>query len=60
MSDEGASTDLESPWVWCSDGMRLWADPRQCPHENDNACATCDFDGYYAGKYQHVCPWFDA
>lgn len=50
--------NLESPWIWASDGMRLWTDPRQCPHSNDNACATCDFDGYYADKYQHMCPWF--
>lgn len=20
---------------------------RDCPHENEHACPTCDFDGYY-------------
>ncbi len=38
-------------------GFRLWFDNRQCPHYNDNACSTCDFDGYYESKYGALCPW---
>lgn len=22
-------------------------DPHACPHANEHACPTCDFDGYY-------------
>jgi hypothetical protein len=50
---------LETPYVWASDGMKLWADTAQCPHKNDNACAFCDHDRYYAHKHRHMCPWFD-
>lgn len=51
-------SDLGMPFVHCSDGMRLWIDPKKCPHYNDNACATCDFDRYYANKYLGACPWY--
>jgi hypothetical protein len=36
--------------------MRWYPDPRTCPHYNDNACPTCDFDRYYATTYPD-CPW---
>lgn len=36
--------------------IRFWEDPRDCPHYNDNACPTCDFDGYYAAT-DPKCPW---
>lgn len=47
----------EHPLYVAVNSFRLWKDPRSCPHYNDNACATCDFDGYYETKYGTVCPW---
>lgn len=41
------------------DGTKLWHSSRQCPHSNENACAFCDHDRYYAHKYRSACPWFD-
>ncbi len=36
--------------------IRFWTDSRECPHYNNNACRTCDFDRYYASNYPE-CPW---
>lgn len=47
-------------FLMTADGMRLWHDRNECPHHNENACAMCDFDRYYANKYQGACPWFEA
>jgi hypothetical protein len=44
-------------FLMTADDIRLWYDPRRCPHSNENACASCDFDGYYLGKYGDACPW---
>lgn len=41
------------------DGHRWWLDPRDCSHDNGNVCKSCDFDRYYANKYQSV-PWRQA
>lgn len=30
-----------------------------CTHANNNACAFCDFDRYYATKHGSVCPWHE-
>ena len=35
---------------------RWHQDPRQCSHENEHVCPTCDFDRYYAKTYPS-CPW---
>lgn len=47
----------KAPYIWTS-GDKLWTEPRQCPHDNSNACATCDHDGYYVRKHGQICPWF--
>lgn len=39
-----------------ADGHRWWIDSRKCPHYNENVCAFCDHDGYYAETYLSV-PW---
>ena len=37
----------------------IWhMNPRECPHENDHVCPTCDFDGYYTHTYPD-CPFLD-
>jgi len=38
------------------EGHRWWLDPNKCPHYNENVCAGCDFDRYYAKTYASV-PW---
>ena len=30
-----------------------------CPHENEHACAFCDFDHFYADTYPD-CPWAES
>lgn len=42
--------------IRCSDD-KLWLVPNECPHSNENACATCDVDRYYAAKHAGHCPW---
>lgn len=32
--------------------FRWYADPRKCSHSNDDACPTCDHDGYYQSHIQ--------
>lgn len=33
-------------------GEFVWhRDPNHCPHMNEHACPTCDFDGYHQ---QHI------
>ncbi len=41
--------------------MRWHADPRTCTHYNDDACPTCDFDGYYRAQDASRCAhdWLD-
>ena len=39
-----------------ADGHRWWINPRNCNHSNENVCASCDFDDYYANTYPSV-PW---
>lgn len=39
-----------------ADGHRWWIDSRNCNHTNENVCAFCDHDGYYASTYPSV-PW---
>jgi hypothetical protein len=36
-----------------------WRESSICSHSNNNACATCDFDRYYAKKFPETCPWAD-
>lgn len=43
-------------YVVTDDGYRLWRSSEDCPHTNENACATCDFDGYFEAKYPEN-PW---
>ena len=38
------------------EGHRWWLDSRKCNHTNENVCAGCDFDRYYAKTYKS-CPW---
>lgn len=38
------------------EGHRWYTDSRKCPHYNENVCAGCDFDRYYATNYKTV-PW---
>lgn len=38
-------------------GDVMHPDPNDCPHENEHACPTCDFDGYYENKHRAKCPW---
>jgi len=40
-----------------SSGVRWHKQSNDCPHYNEHACPTCDFDGYYAEKYPDECPW---
>lgn len=42
------------------DGMVLHVVNNDCPHFNNHACPTCDFDRYYANKYRKQCPWWVA
>lgn len=39
-----------------ADGHRWWLDSAKCAHYNENVCAFCDHDGYYAATYESV-PW---
>lgn len=39
-----------------ADSHRWWLDSRKCDHTNENVCACCDFDRYYANTYELV-PW---
>lgn len=39
--------------------MRWHKTAETCPHYNENACPTCDFDGFYAKRYPDECPWAD-
>ena len=41
----------EAPIIWHTN-------PRECLHENDHVCPTCDFGGYHARTYPG-CPWVD-
>jgi hypothetical protein len=36
--------------------MRWHESHKTCSHANEDACPTCDFDGYYAANYPD-CPW---
>lgn len=33
-----------------------WREVADCDHANENVCALCDFDRYYARNYEG-CPW---
>jgi hypothetical protein len=39
------------------EGFTMYADPSRCDHAGFHACATCDFDDYYAIRFPEMCPW---
>lgn len=46
---------MSEPSVWIPlVNIRWWNDTRRCPHFNDNACATCDFDGHYRQRIEEA------